>query len=97
MRILLDTNIIIHREATTVIKKEIGVLFNWLDRLHFEKCIHPLSIAEIQQHKDPKLVSTFNAKLRSYTELKTEAPESPPILKIRASDKSQSITMIPRY
>jgi hypothetical protein len=47
MRVLLDTNIIIHREASTVVRENIGVLFNWLDRLHYP-CIHPLSIAEIR-------------------------------------------------
>ena len=90
MRVLLDTNIIIHREASTVVKKEIGVLFNWLDRLHYEKCIHALTVAEIQRHKDRKLVATFNAKLQSYSELKTEAPESAAIKKIREADKTDN-------
>ena len=53
MRVLLDTNIIIHREASTVVKEEIGVLFNWLDRLHHAKCVHPLTIAEIGKHERP--------------------------------------------
>jgi predicted nucleic acid-binding protein len=88
MRVLLDTNIIIHREANTVINKEIGVLFGWLDRLHADKCVHPLSIAEIQKHKDPKVVATFEAKLKSYTVLKTIAPEAPQITALRAGDKN---------
>lgn len=87
MRILLDTNIIIHREASTVVKKDIGVLFNWLDRLHHEKCVHRLTIDEIRKHKDRRVVSAFNAKIQTYNELKTEAPESPAIQKIRAYDQ----------
>ena len=90
MRILLDTNIIVHREASTVVRKEIGVLFNWLDRLHYTKCIHPLSINEIEKHQDPKVVATFKIKLANYTLLKTLAPESPPIRQIRFQDKDEN-------
>ena len=44
MRVVLDTNILIHREAATVVHGDIGTLFFWLDRLRCDKCIHPLSI-----------------------------------------------------
>lgn len=97
MRVLLDTNIIIHREASTVIRPDIGTLFNWLDRLHFTKCIHPLTIQEIRKHKDPKVVSTFEIKLKSYEELRTLAPESPEIEAIRkrdADDNSKNDTTL---
>ena len=90
MRVLLDTNIIIHREASKVTKEEIGILFNWLDRLHCAKCIHPISIAEVRKHKDPKVVETFDIKLKSYVELKTEAPESKEIQALRQNDKDES-------
>jgi hypothetical protein len=33
MRVLLDTNILIHREATTVVRHKIGKVFFWLDKL----------------------------------------------------------------
>jgi predicted nucleic acid-binding protein len=88
MRVLLDTNIIIHREASTVVKEEIGLLFNWLDRLHYEKCIHPLSAAEIRTHRDPKVVATFEIKLKNYVDLKTEAPETVEIQNLRQSDRN---------
>src|SRR5215212_565349 len=90
MRVLLDTNIIIHREASTVVRQNIGVLFNWLDRLHWTKCIHPLSIAEIRKHRDQKVVATFEAKLKNYVDLKTEAPESPEIQNVRLADKDDN-------
>ncbi len=90
MRVLLDTNIIIHREASTVVKEEIGVLFNWLDRLHHSKCIHPLTITEIGKHKDRKVVATFDIKLKNYIDLKTEAPESAEIQQLRQNDKNEN-------
>ena len=33
MRVLLDTNILIHREARTVVRDDIGSLFRWMDDL----------------------------------------------------------------
>lgn len=74
MRALLDTNILIHREAPVAIRQDIGVLFNWFDRLQYEKCIHPASIREIKDHKDERVRSSFAAKLASYRLLRTPAP-----------------------
>jgi hypothetical protein len=90
VRVLLDTNIIVHREASTVVLPQIGVLFYWLDRLHYKKCIHPLSVAEIRKHNDPKVVSSFGIKLASYVELKTQAPEAPEISAIRQLDHDEN-------
>src|SRR5450756_1525829 len=74
MRALLDTNILIHREAAVVVREDIGLLFNWLDRIHYEKCVHPVSIEEIEQHKDQRVRRSFAAKVASYHVLKTVAP-----------------------
>ena len=50
MKALLDTNIIIHREAITpAVHGDVGVLYRWLDRLKYEKCVHPLTVAEIER------------------------------------------------
>ncbi|MFA4844302.1 MAG: hypothetical protein WC632_05050 [Candidatus Margulisiibacteriota bacterium] len=76
-KVLLDTNIIIHREATTPVDPDIGILFKWLDDLHFVKCAHPLSVEEIEKHRDPKTVKAFLIKLGSYTVLRTKAPIHP--------------------
>ena len=83
MRILLDTNILIHREANRVINQDIGILFGWFDKLHYEKCIHPLSIYEIQKYKDADVVRTIEAKIKNYSLLKTEAPDVDEITAIR--------------
>ncbi|HEY0735700.1 MAG TPA: PIN domain-containing protein, partial [Herpetosiphonaceae bacterium] len=91
MRVLLDTNIIIHREASRVIRQEIGVLFYWLDRLSYEKCIHPSSLKEIRKHKDPSVVATFEIKTKNYHLLKTQSPETPEILSVRTKhDKNEN-------
>lgn len=37
MKVLLDTNIVIHRENVKVTNPSIGLLFYWLDKLHYEK------------------------------------------------------------
>ncbi|GAA4444835.1 hypothetical protein GCM10023188_47320 [Pontibacter saemangeumensis] len=79
MKVLLDTNIIIHREASSIRNKGIGILFNWLDRLHFVKCVHPLTVEEIKKHRDPKTVHTMGIKLDHYNVLRTEAPVKPEI------------------
>ena len=54
MRALLDTNIIIHRENTIVTSQTIGQLFYWLDKLHYEKLIHPLSMNELRKLHNPQ-------------------------------------------
>lgn len=91
MKALLDTNILIHREANKVINEEIGTLFNWLDRLHYEKCIHPMSLVELKKHCDDSVVKTIQTKLRNYNALRTEAPEVEEIIAIRNKyDRSEN-------
>lgn len=75
MKALLDTNIIIHREAiSAAVNADVGTLFKWLDRLKYEKCIHQVTVTEINSHRDPKVVKVMAIKLDSYTLLKTVAP-----------------------
>ena len=91
MRVLLDTNIIIHREGNVVQHADIGVLFHWLDKLNYTKCIHPLTINEISTHKDQQLVATFRNKLKSYNSLKTTASDTEGIASIRSKlDRTQN-------
>ncbi|WP_342644888.1 PIN domain-containing protein [Mucilaginibacter sp. CSA2-8R] len=73
MKALLDTNIIIHREAGRVFNQDIGILFKWLDKAKYEKCIHPITIQEINKNPNKVTVNTFNIKLDSYEELQTIA------------------------
>lgn len=73
MRVLLDTNIIIHREAQRVIREEIGHLFQWLDKLKYTKCIHPVTVEELTRYADPNAVKSMKIKIGNYHELKTVA------------------------
>ena len=82
MKILLDTNIIIHREANTVIDEDIGILFKWLDNLHYKKYIHPVTIGEISKYKNLKILKSLNIKLGNYNILKTESPLSSSVKKV---------------
>lgn len=71
MRILLDTNVVIHRENTRVSNYSIGHLFRWIDRLKYDKVVHPYSISEIQKYRDPKTLEAITVKLESYEVIKT--------------------------
>ena len=79
MRALLDTNILIHREASVVVCQNIGLVFRWLDDLGYDKCIHPESIREIDRHGDARIRNSFRAKLASYHTIQAPAPLTPAI------------------
>ena len=90
MRVLLDTNILIHREATTVVRDDIGVLFKWLDNLQYRKFVHPLSVDEIRTHSDPAVVRTFEIKIQSYELLRTCAEDTASIAALRNADQTDN-------
>lgn len=91
MKVLLDTNIVIHREASTVVNEDIGVLFRWLDNLHHRKCIHPVTVEELERHKDPKIRKSIEVKVSNYNVLKTKAPLTDQVRKISTQlDKNQN-------
>ncbi|HET6225423.1 MAG TPA: hypothetical protein VFF27_04025 [Bacteroidia bacterium] len=74
MKALLDTNIIIHREASKVINQDVGILYRWLERAGYAKCIHSLTISEIEKHKNQQTVDTFQIKLDSYEHIEIPSP-----------------------
>jgi len=84
MRVLLDTNIIIHRENKRMTNYSIGHLFRWLDKLKCEKLIHPSSKEEIARYTyaDPQEAMTL--KLDAYEEMRTVAPMSPDLSRLIA-------------
>lgn len=89
MKILLDTNIIIHREASKVYKPEIGQLFKWIDNLNYSKYIHPLTVEELERYKDPNALDTMSIKIQSYNLLKHQAPLGEEMLKVSRKIDSQ--------
>jgi len=74
MKALLDTNIIIHREASKIINQDVGILYRWLDRGGYTKCIHSLTIKEIETYQDKQIVDTFHIKLSSYERVDIPSP-----------------------
>lgn len=79
MKALLDTNIIIHRETEKVVIQDIGILFRWLDRANYIKCIHPVTIKEIRKYHNSDVVKTFMTKLTSYEQISIPTPLQPEV------------------
>lgn len=87
MRILLDTNIIIHRENKRVTNSSIGLLFRWIDKLKYTKVIHPFSVEEIERYKDPETHEVMAVKLEAYEQLKTvKEPDQEFLSRFRISE-----------
>ncbi|MPL87115.1 hypothetical protein SDC9_33109 [bioreactor metagenome] len=82
MKALLDTNIIIHRETNRIFNRDIGNLFLWLDKLKCQKCIHPVTIQEIEKYEDSKIVDLLKVKIQSYVLLQTTAPFDEKVTKV---------------
>jgi hypothetical protein len=90
VRTLLDTNILIHREAATTVRDDIGTMFFWLDKLRYEKYVHPASIDEIRKHRDPKVRRTFETKLKSYKIIEIPSAMAAEVAALGASDVTQN-------
>ncbi|RZJ68716.1 MAG: hypothetical protein EOO50_00630 [Flavobacterium sp.] len=91
MKILLDTNIVIHRETGKIVRQDIGQLFFWLDKLRHEKYIHPISIIEIEKYKDEQVLKTIRVKLESYNLIKHPAKFGTSINQLSGNvDKNQN-------
>jgi len=74
MKALLDTNIIIHREANRVVSQDIGTLYRWLDRGKYTKCVHSATIDEVKKNSNKETVNVFMVKLDSYEKVEIPSP-----------------------
>ena len=74
MKALLDTNIIILREAGASMNADIGILYKYLEKAKFEKYIHPVTISEIKKNSNHRTVQSFLIKMTNYTEILSPAP-----------------------
>lgn len=74
MKALLDTNIIIHREANRIVSQDIGILYRWLDRGLYTKCIHSATIEEVKKNPCKETVDLFLVKLESYEIIEIPSP-----------------------
>ncbi|HEX2846017.1 MAG TPA: PIN domain-containing protein [Chitinophagaceae bacterium] len=98
MKVLLDTNIIIHREASLLSKKDIGILFLWLDKLKYEKLIHPVTVQELAKLKNNKTAETMAGKIASYILIRNPSPLFPDLAvlsqKIDSNENDKNDTLI---
>ena len=91
MRVLLDTNIIIHRENKRTTNYSVGHLFRWLDKLKYDKLIHPLSIGEIKKYVPVDPMESMEHKLSAYETLPPNAPIAVEVSKLAAeTDKNEN-------
>lgn len=74
MKALLDTNIIIHREANRIVSQDIGILYRWLERGKYTKCIHSATINEVKKNPNKETVDLFLVKLDSYEIIEIPSP-----------------------
>lgn len=74
MKALLDTNIIIHREANKIVSQDIGILYRWLERGQYTKCIHSATINEIKKNPNQETVNAFLVKMNSYEVIDIPSP-----------------------
>ena len=74
MKALLDTNIIIHREANKIVSQDIDILYRWLDRGLYTKCIHSATIEEVKKNPCKETVDLFLVKLESYEIIDIPSP-----------------------
>ena len=82
MKALLDTNIIIHREANKIVSQDIGILYRWLDRGQYTKCIHSATIEEVKKNPNKEIVDLFLVKLESYEVIDIPSPLQDEVKKV---------------
>ena len=82
MKALLDTNIIIHREANKIVSQDIGILYRWLDRGQYTKCIHSATIEEVKKNPNKETVDLILVKLESYEVIDIPSPLQDEVKKV---------------
>jgi predicted nucleic acid-binding protein len=70
-RVLLDTNVVIHRENDKASNYSIGHLYRWLDKLKYDKIIHQYTIDEISKYEDEERQESLSIKFNAYDIIKT--------------------------
>lgn len=91
MKALLDTNIIIHREGSSLNNENIGILYFWLDKLHYDKYVHYHTKNEINKYKDKDARDSLNKKLQSYFAIDIDSPLDPKVVELSQKlDKNEN-------
>lgn len=69
MRILLDTNILIYREAGWKIPENISKLSELLTRNNFKLFIHPIILRDIESYENVEKKEIFLSKIKAYPKI----------------------------
>ena len=81
-KVLLDTNIIIHREAPRVLNPNVCSLFRWFRRGNYTGYIHPITVDEIRKNSNSASADAMLKKLESYEQLHFATPLHDEVRKI---------------
>lgn len=54
----------------------IGKLYYWLDKLHYEKLLHPYTVAELRKADNAQQQQLYDARLSAYTHMQCIAPQT---------------------
>lgn len=97
LRVLLDTNIIIHRENYRASNYSVGSLYRWLDKLNYSKIIHPYSRKEILDGISDDIRENYYVKLSSYNLLQTVKDPNEDFLSILKEFKNDGNDIVDNY
>ena len=90
-KVLLDTNVIIHRERMdSRVNPNVWLLFNRIEKCWYEKWIHPDTKSELENYDDKEIVKLMKDKIKNYSVLKNVSDDCEEISKIRLEDKTQN-------
>lgn len=78
MRILFDTNVLIHREDDRVISSDVQELQQLLNRIGATILVHPLSLNDLENDKDTLRKERVSSKIKTYIPLRSYPdPQNP--------------------
>ncbi len=74
MKVLLDSNIILHKETHATVDQIIDVLYDFLNKAKCTKCIHPTTLARLYRNLPKETSERFNTKTNNYEKLSPTVP-----------------------
>lgn len=77
MDVLVDTNILIHRESDTIVREDLRILERSINEEGHRILAHPASIAEIRQDPDSERRESAESRVETYAELSFPPSPSP--------------------
>lgn len=91
-KFLLDTNVIIEREGFNNVLPEVAHTYNWIDKMHGLKIVHPLTFDEIDKYGNKPIRDGILIKLKSYETLTPSKEENESFRKLCAESSQDENT-----